>query len=155
MKKTRIYAAVLILTFIISLPVYLMQDSAATEKKFISKVIDGDTVVAEGDSIRLIGIDTDERGQPCYSEAKKRMEELALNKEAVLERESENKDQYGRLLRYIFIGNENINLKMVKEGLAVARFYPENIKYKDEIVAAEKEARAAVIGCKWKSEASP
>src|SRR3989344_4968580 len=72
MKKTRIYAAVLILTFIISLRVYLMQDSAATEKKFISKVIDGDTVVAEGDSIRLIGIDTDERGQPCYSDAKKR-----------------------------------------------------------------------------------
>jgi micrococcal nuclease len=117
--------------------------------KFITKVVDGDTVIAQGESIRLLGIDTDERGYPCYSAAKERLEELVLDKEVTLEADVTDKDQYGRYLRYLWLNGTNINLLMVKEGLAVARFSPENIKYKAEIVAAEAAARAADIGCKW------
>jgi endonuclease YncB( thermonuclease family) len=117
----------------------------------VTKVIDGDTVIVEGgDSVRLLGIDSDERGEPCYGEAKDRLEELVLNKDVRLERDEEDKDQYGRYLRYIFLKDMNINLQVVKEGLAIARFYPENVKYKEEIVAAEKEAKDSEVGCKWK-----
>ncbi len=117
--------------------------------KFVSKVIDGDTIIIEGESVRLLGMDTDERGYPCYSDAKRRMEELVLDEGVRVEIDVEDKDQYDRYLRYIFLGDENINLQMVREGLAVARFSPENQKYKSEILAAEKEAREAKIGCKW------
>jgi len=41
---------------------------------------------------------------------------------------------------------------MVEEGLAVARFYPENIKYREEVTAAEKYAMDNGIGCKWGGE---
>ena len=44
---------------------------------------------------------------------------------------------------------ENINLNMVEEGLAIARFQ-EGEKYKEEIVNAERFARENKVGCKWR-----
>ncbi|MAG02771.1 hypothetical protein CMI42_05520 [Candidatus Pacearchaeota archaeon] len=122
------------------------------DKGFVTRVIDGDTVVIKGESVRLLGIDSDERGYDCYNEAKKRMEELVLNKEIRLEKDKRDKDQYRRYLRYLFveIGEEeiNVNLQMVKEGMAIARFY-EDKKYKNEILKAEIESREDERGCKW------
>ena len=118
--------------------------------KMVTKVIDGDTIIIEGgQSVRIIGIDTDERGYPCYDVAKNRLEELVLNKEVRLEKSVEDLDQYCRYLRYILLDNKNIGLQMVSEGLAVARFYPENVKYRSEIELAEQEAKDKEIGCKW------
>lgn len=119
------------------------------ESKFVSKIIDGDTVIIEGESYRLLGFDTDERGEKCYKNATKRMSELVLNKEVTLERDGNDKDQYHRYLRYIFVNNTNVGLIMIREGLAVARFY-DNTKYKDEFINAEKTARLNKIGCKWR-----
>lgn len=116
---------------------------------FVTKVIDGDTIVIEGDSVRLLGIDADEKGYPCYKPAKQRLEELVLNKTVYLEPDKQDKDKYGRYLRYVFVGKENINLRLVKEGLAIAYFSKENVKYREEIVSAEKQARENKIGCKW------
>lgn len=129
-------------------------ESPFTGNKFVTKIIDGDTVIIEGESVRLLGIDSDERGYPCYNKAKKRIEDLVLNKEVKLEEDGENKDQYQRYLRYIFLDGKNINLQLVKEGLAVSRFSPQNIKYKQEILAAEKYARENRMGCKWGEQES-
>ena len=115
---------------------------------FVSKVIDGDTIVANGEHIRLLGIDADERGYDCYKEAKEQMEKWILDKEVVLEKDKTDKDQYGRLLRYVILDGKNINIKLVEKGLAVARFYRDR-KYEVEILFAEKTARMAKIGCKW------
>ncbi len=120
----------------------------------VTKVVDGDTVVAAGgDHVRLLGIDADEKGYPCYDAARLRLEELVLGKNVMLESDSEDADQYGRKLRYIFLDGANINEKMAAEGLAVARFYPENQKYKSEITAAETAARKNGTGCKWNGRA--
>ena len=125
------------------------KDIDSFEGGFVGKVIDGDTVVINGESIRLLGIDADERGYECYNEAKKRLEELVLNKDVKLEKDVKDKDQYKRYLRYVLVNNTNINLQMVEEGLAIARFY-EDRKYQKEILAAEKKARENKVGCKWK-----
>ena len=130
-------------------------------EKLVTKVIDGDTFAIEGGySVRILSIDTDERGYPCYQEAKDKLEELILNKKVKLEKEEEEDvDQYCRYLRHIFLpassvdkDNENIGIKLVEEGLAVARFYSET-KYQEEISEAEKNARENKIGCKWLSYA--
>ena len=119
----------------------------------VTKVIDGDTVIVQGgSSVRLLGIDSDEKTYPCFEPAKLEMEKLVLGKEVRLEKDQEDTDQYKRFLRYIFVGDQNINLEMVKKGLAVARFYPENQKYKAEITAAESEAIVSKTGCKWSGE---
>lgn len=121
---------------------------------FVTKVIDGDTVIIGGESIRLLGIDANEKGEKCYREAKIRLEELVLNKEVRLEKDLKDKDQYKRLLRYIFVEESgkdliNVNLILVEEGLAIARFY-EDKKYKEEILDAEIKARENKMGCKWR-----
>lgn len=120
-------------------------------KAMVTKVIDGDTLIVEGGwHIRLLGIDTDEKGYPCYNASLLRLEELVLGKEVFLEKEISDVDRYGRCLRTIFQQNQNINVQLVKEGLAVARFYYPDDKYKTEISLAEKEAVKNKIGCKWK-----
>ena len=124
--------------------------------KLATKIIDGDTFIIEGGaSVRILGIDADERGYPCYDAAKNRLEELILNKEVKLEKGTEDLDQYCRYLRYIFLDDRNISLELVKEGLAVARFSPEDVKYREEITQAEKEAKESKIGCKWSGSAPP
>lgn len=131
-------------------------DDDIGEKKLVTKIIDGDTVVIEGgECVRLLGIDADERDCPCYEPAKQRLEELVLNKEVYLESDGEDHDQYKRYLRYLILDGENINLKLVEEGLAIAYFYPQNVKYRDEIIEAEKEAIENNVGCKWSEETEP
>lgn len=132
--------------------------------KIATKIIDGDTFLIEGGySVRVLGIDADERGYPCYEAAKTGLEELILNKEVRLETPKQNKfatgqegkedlDQWCRYLRYVFLGSQNISLELVKEGLAVARSSPEDVKYREEITQAEKEAKENKVGCKWSTE---
>jgi micrococcal nuclease len=121
----------------------------AAENTIVTKVIDGDTVVVEGGyHVRLIGMDADETGYPCFTPAKNRLEELVLGKMVRLEKDKTDMDQYGRCLRYIFVNGENIDVQLAKEGLAVARFY-NDVKYKPEIVQAEKDAQENKTGCKW------
>jgi len=122
--------------------------------KLATKVIDGDTFLIEGGySVRILGIDADERDRPCYDPAKNRLEELILNKEVRLEKGTEDKDQWCRYLRYVILGEKNIGLELVEEGMAVARFSPEDARYRDEISAGEKTAKENKTGCKWSAVA--
>lgn len=122
----------------------------ASANTIVTKVIDGDTVVVEGGwHVRLLGMDADEKGYPCYDPARIRLENLILGKQILLEKDVSDVDQYGRCLRYIFVGAENIDTQLVKEGLAVARFYAPDLKYRAEITTAEQQAQTQKIGCKW------
>ena len=122
----------------------------ASANTIVTKVIDGDTVVVEGGwHVRLLGMDADEKGYPCYDAAKTGLENLILSKNIVLEKDVSDVDQYGRCLRYIFVGSTNVDVQLVKEGLAVARFYQPDVKYRTEISAAETYAQQNKIGCKW------
>jgi micrococcal nuclease len=116
----------------------------------VSTVVDGDTVKLQtGETIRLLGINAPERGQPYYDEATDRLKELIGDKEIVLEKDIDDKDQYGRLLRYIFLSGENIDVKLVREGLATVWVIPPNTKYEDELQKAENEAKELKLNI-WK-----
>jgi micrococcal nuclease len=130
-------------------------NDAAKEKTVATRVIDGDTIVVEGGkTVRLLGIDTDEKNYPCYEAARTRLEDLVLGKAVTLEPSLSDTDRYGRLLRYVFVGEQNTSLTLVGEGLAVALLYPDNRKYREEIMAAENEARLSKTGCKWSGQFS-
>ncbi len=122
-------------------------------EKLVTKVIDGDTfLIEEGYPVRILGIDADEKGYPCYFSAKERLEELILNKKVRLEKGSENFDKYCRYLRYVFLENENVGEKLLAEGLVVARLDLKDEKYKNEFIEAEKRARENKVGCKWEEK---
>ncbi len=84
----------------------------------VDRVIDGDTIVSNKTSIRLLGINSPERGELYYTEAKEFLEKLILNETVDLEFGKEKYDKYQRTLAYLYINRENINLKLVEKGFA-------------------------------------
>lgn len=89
-----------------------------SEVVLINRVIDGDTIVTGNRSVRLLGINTPERGEPYYAEAKKFLESKVLNKTVRLEFGKEKYDLYERTLAYVFLDEENVNFEIVKNGFA-------------------------------------
>ena len=106
------------------------------ELVFISRVIDGDTVEVNETSIRLLGINTPERGEKYYEEAKDFLEELVLNKTLELEHGKEKYDKYNRILGYLFLNNKNINIRLIENGFANFYFPSGKDKYYSEFKKA-------------------
>jgi len=115
----------------------------------VGRVHDGDTITVilnrKRERVRLIGIDAPEiRQRPWGILAQKHLEKLlyASNGKIVLEYDVEKRDKYGRLLCYIFTPDEKmINIQMIKDGYAMLLTIPPNVKYVDELKAAQTEAR--------------
>ena len=73
---------------------------------YVINVIDGDTFqINSGEIIRLLCVDTPEKSQEGHQEAKEFLEFLILNKEAILEHSITDKDNYSRLLRYVYVND--------------------------------------------------
>jgi len=109
-----------------------------SQQAHIERVIDGDTIVAENNnnSIRLLGINTPERGEFLYDEAKSFLEHLVLGENVTLEFTGDRYDKYNRLLAYVFLDGENVNVNMVENGFANYYFYSGRDKYSDELEEA-------------------
>jgi len=88
------------------------------ESVHVDRIIDGDTIESNGTRIRLLGINTPERGEEYYLDAKKFLEELILNETVQIEFGKDRIDRYGRTLAYIFYNGENINQKQIENGFA-------------------------------------
>ena len=123
----------------------------------VTRAIDGDTIEIEGgEKVRYIGIDTPETVDPrkpiqCFGvEASKKNKELVEGKTVRLEKDITDRDKYNRLLRYIWVGDTFINLELVKQGFAYSYSYPPDIKYQEQFVKAQQEAREAKRGL-WSS----
>ena len=98
----------------------------------VERVIDGDTIVTINETIRLLGINSPERGELYYEEAKELLENLILNETVRLKFGKTKYDRYQRVLAYIYFENKNVNLEIIKQGLA--NFYfpsGKDIYYKD------------------------
>lgn len=114
----------------------------------VTRVIDGDTIEIEGGQhIRYIGIDTPETVDPrkpvqCFGvEASNKNKELVSGKRVRLVKDVSETDKYGRLLRYIYVGDTFINLELVKQGYAYSSSYPPDIKYQSQFTDAQRLAK--------------
>lgn len=114
----------------------------------VIRVIDGDTIViATGEKIRYIGMDTpemhDPRPQVKYfaKKAKEINANLVLNKNVNLEFDVEKYDRYNRILAYVYINKIMVNAYLLKEGYAQVYTFPPNVKYEKYFLKLQKEAR--------------
>ena len=125
----------------------------------VVRVVDGDTVQVDIDGqrekLRLIGIDTPETVKPdtpvqCYGpEASAFTKQLLPEGTAVrIERDVEARDDYGRLLGYVYRADDGlfVNLEIVAQGYASLLTFPPNVAHVDEFVAAARAAERANLG---------
>ena len=115
-----------------------------TESCVITRIVDGDTIeCTRFGRIRLIGIDTPEGDQAPFGEmASDALATLAAQGDTVsVERDVELRDQYGRLLAYVWLDSAMVNFWLVREGWAVTLTYPPNVQYVDWFRDAEQRAR--------------
>jgi micrococcal nuclease len=131
---------------------------ATEETAKVTRIIDGDTIEVslngKTEKVRLIGVNTPEEGRPYFDEATAKTKELCYEKEVVLKKDVSERDRYGRLLRYVYIGNLFLNSELVKQGYANSATYPPDVKYSDLFVQLEKEARSKQIGL-WTTTSQP
>lgn len=134
-------------------------DERGFEQARVVRVIDGDTIELEdGRSVRYIGIDTPEtkhpsKGVECFGqEASDQNVALVANQIVQLEKDVSETDRYGRLLRYVWIGDRHINQQLVAEGYAHASTYPPDVKYQDVFRSAQQQAHKQGLGLWEKCE---
>ena len=112
----------------------------------VVNVVDGDTLDVY-ERVRLSGINTPETGECGYLEAKERLESLVLGEEIYLEQDISDRGKYGRLLRYVYVGEVNVNFILVSEGYAkVHDKYASDTKMYLELKALESVAKSEGLG---------
>jgi len=119
-------------------------------------VIDGDTIVVSVDGkeefVRYIGIDTPETAhgtddEECYAkEATERNARLLAAGQVQLEEGKENRDKYGRLLRYVYADDIFVNRALVEEGYATALPIKPNTAHAREFYELQQSAKAQNLG---------
>ena len=123
------------------------ESSTASRGIWVQRVIDGDTVVlANGDRVRYIGMDTPERGERLFDEATEYNRRLVEGQRVGLLKDQSEADRFGRLLRYVLAGDILVNAELVREGMAEAKRYEPDVKFADCFDALMQEARDAKRG---------
>jgi endonuclease YncB( thermonuclease family) len=116
----------------------------------VTHIVDGDTIDVEIDGqtyrVRYIGMDTPERNMPYYTEATQANADLVAGGQVRLEKDVSETDRYGRLLRYVYVGDSMVNAELVRQGYAQAATFPPDVKYQARFRALQQEAQAAGRG---------
>ena len=148
-----------ILTTPTATPTQTIEASKNLDLVKVTKVVDGDTIKVDIggtiETVRMIGVDTPEIKDPrktvqCFGkEASAKTKELLENQMVKLEADKtqNDKDKYGRLLRYIYLENGTfINKKLIEEGYAFEYTYQIPYLYQTEFKAAQQLAETNNLG---------
>lgn len=120
-----------------------------TGQYIVKTVIDGDTIeLNDGEKVRYIGIDAPEfqsskkNAEKFAEEAFQANRKIVENRKVKLEFDVEQRDQYGRLLAYVYTEDGiMVNEWLVANGYAKTVVFPPNVRYVDRFKHLEKEAQ--------------
>lgn len=139
------------------------------EEARLVRVVDGDTIIVDrgrgSERLRYIGIDTpesvipDETPEPLGRVASDANAALLVDGIVFLERDVSETDRFGRLLRYVWVGDPTVparwtlvNLALVSAGWATVTTFPPDVRHADRFLIAQREAQAAGRGI-WATSA--
>ena len=120
---------------------------ADTLTGLVIAVTDGDTLRVldaqqQQHRVRLYGIDAPESHQAFGNRSRQYLASLAFRQNVTVT--YSEKDRYGRILGTVFRGRQNLNLEMVRAGLAWHYVY--FAKNETDLAKAEKDARKKQLG---------
>ena len=124
--RTRIQAIATTLVLGVSLITFTIRACSSIHVATDLAVVDGDTVEVTVDGVRervrLLGIDTPERGRCGAEEATARLKDLLTPGQITVVQDpiADARDRYGRLLSYIEVDGTDVGETLVAEGYAVA-----------------------------------
>jgi micrococcal nuclease len=144
------FLSVVLVTLIAGCGAEPQTDSAASEEATVLFVIDGDTVeislLGQTERLRLVGIDAPELDECGYEEARSLLADLVEGADVRLERDVSDRDRFGRLLRFVWVGDVLVNEALVREGVAIARRFPPDTTLSSRLEAAQAEAQSSARG---------
>ena len=133
--------------------------TAVEPNAVVEQVVDGDTVDVTIDGreerIRLIGIDTPEVQRPdapgeCYGAEATAFTGslLATGTPVRLERDVVGRDDYGRILAYVYRSRDGVmvNLEIIRHGFARPLTIPPNVAHRELFVEAARRAERVDVG---------
>jgi endonuclease YncB( thermonuclease family) len=125
--------------------------SSGGESAQVTNVIDGDTidVLLNGEEVRVryVGVNTPERDEVCYSEAMEANRAMVEGQTVRMVKDTSETDRYGRLLRYIYVGNTFVNEQLVAQGYAEVVLYDPDDQYFEDFLRFESNAARNSLGC--------
>ncbi|MDA1256875.1 MAG: thermonuclease family protein [Chloroflexi bacterium] len=143
-----IFAALGLLISLVG-PLAFSRGGPATQNLFesgrVQQVVDGNTIVVDinghSETVRYIGIAVGVPGESLYRSSRLVNQSWVEGEAVILERDNQDKDADGRLLRYVYVNNTMVNAVLVNNGLA--RYLPDrsNIRYNQALLSAENAAR--------------
>ncbi|HST70267.1 MAG TPA: thermonuclease family protein [Solirubrobacterales bacterium] len=134
----------------------LGDEPAASATALVTRVVDGDTIEVQlpggEEDVRYIGVDTPETVKPgapvdCFGpQASSFNHRLVERRRVRLVFGPERRDQYGRLLAYVYLGDRFVNAELVRRGLARTLFIPPNVRFEERLKRLEIAAARAGRG---------
>ncbi|MGI9645797.1 MAG: lamin tail domain-containing protein [Ilumatobacteraceae bacterium] len=129
---------------------------AATDGVTLVEVVDGDTIVVLVDGteerVRIVGINTPESGECLADAAGDRLGDLLASGTITLTADQSDRDQYGRLLRYVEVDGDDVGERLVAEGLAISRRYEPDTARAANYDGAQASAEEQHLG-QWAADA--
>ena len=115
----------------------------------VVEILDGDTFdLGNEERVRIIGINTPEKGRPFSDEATDALSEMIMGKEVTLVNDSKNDDadSSGRLLRHVYVDGVSVNYEMIRMGMAFWYPYSSGTDMDESYQEAQESAANDHIG---------
>ncbi len=138
-------ARVIALCFLVSVSIAA---SADTLTGIVVKVADGDSITVLDNNIehkiRLQGIDAPERKQAFGNASRKHLASPVAGKEVTVK--WVKRDRYGRIVGFVIVDGQDVNLAQVKTGMAwFYRYYQKELGAENRKLYAQAEDEARAI----------
>jgi micrococcal nuclease len=145
----------LLLALLFLLPLATSAGGRTIEGEVV-RIVDGDTIHvrigARVEKVRYIGVNTPEVHHPSKGEEPGGREAAEVNRTLVagrhvrLELDVRERDRYGRVLAYVWVGDHMVNAELVRRGYAQVMTVPPNVRYQDLFIKLQRDAREAGRG---------
>ena len=161
-RRTIALIAAVAIIFAIPIGLFVFQLIQKETTYKVRRVVDGDTVEIQYKgkvtSVQLIGVDApetvhrDKPIEPYGEEATNFMNELLLDESVYIRFEKNKRDQYDRLLGYVYRNSDDmfINLEIIREGYGRVDTRHQPFKHEELFLAYQSRAKDIQKGL-WKS----